>query len=85
MSRLAHDLLTNCLLITYPRRGGPLNHERLTGMGDTPMPLVRVPEPFDHPDYLFELEYDASAVCRDIDGHHCRPSPAAVTRSASGT
>src|SRR6266699_7195797 len=23
-----------------------------------PMPLIRVPEPFDHPDWLFELKHD---------------------------
>ena len=24
----------------------------------SPMPLARMPEPFDHPDWLFELKYD---------------------------
>jgi bifunctional non-homologous end joining protein LigD len=24
----------------------------------TPMPLRRLPEPFDHPDWLYELKYD---------------------------
>ena len=35
-----------------------MKHERLTGMRDMPMPLVRVPEQFDYADWLFELKYD---------------------------
>jgi bifunctional non-homologous end joining protein LigD len=36
-----------------------------------PMPLVRLPEPFDHPDFLFEVKHDGFRVLAHIDGHHC--------------
>jgi bifunctional non-homologous end joining protein LigD len=39
---------------------------------DKPMPLVRVPEPFDHPDWLFELKYDGFRALAYIDSHRCR-------------
>ena len=37
-----------------------------------PMPLVRVPEPFDDPDWLFELKHDGFRALAYIDGHCCR-------------
>src|SRR5262245_18621410 len=37
-----------------------------------PMPLVRLPEPFDHPDWLFELKHDGFRALAYVDGHHCR-------------
>jgi bifunctional non-homologous end joining protein LigD len=37
-----------------------------------PMPLVRIPEPFDHPDWLFELKHDGFRALAHVDGHHCR-------------
>ena len=36
------------------------------------MPLVRLPEPFDHPDWLFELIHDGFRALAYVDGHHCR-------------
>ena len=37
-----------------------------------PMPLVRIPAPFDHPDWLFELKHDGFRALAHVDGHHCR-------------
>jgi hypothetical protein len=37
-----------------------------------PMPLVRIPEPFDHPDWLFELKHDGFRAVAYVDGHHMR-------------
>jgi len=36
------------------------------------MPLVRIPERFDHPDWRFELKYDGFRALAHVDGHHCR-------------
>jgi bifunctional non-homologous end joining protein LigD len=36
------------------------------------MPLVRIPEPFDHPDWLFELKHDGFRALAHVEGHHCR-------------
>jgi bifunctional non-homologous end joining protein LigD len=36
------------------------------------MPLIRVPEAFDHPDWLFELKHDGFRALAVIDGHRCR-------------
>jgi len=36
------------------------------------MPLVRIPEPFDHPDWLFELKHDGFRALAHVDGHLCR-------------
>ena len=36
-----------------------------------PMPLLRLPEPFDHPDWLFEVKHDGFRALAHIDGHHC--------------
>src|SRR5687767_16012320 len=30
-----------------------------------------VPEPFDHPDWLFEVKHDGFRALAHIDGHHC--------------
>ena len=35
------------------------------------MPLLRLPEPFDHPDWLFEVKHDGFRALAHIDGHHC--------------
>jgi bifunctional non-homologous end joining protein LigD len=35
------------------------------------MPLIRVKEPFDHPDWLFELKHDGFRALAVIDGHRC--------------
>ena len=36
------------------------------------MPIVRIPEPFDHPEWLFELRYDGFGALAHVDGHQCR-------------
>jgi len=36
------------------------------------MPLIRVPEAFDHPDCLFELKHDGFRALAHVEGHHCR-------------
>ena len=36
------------------------------------MPLVRIPEPFDHPDWLLEVKYDGFRALAIIEGHTCR-------------
>jgi bifunctional non-homologous end joining protein LigD len=35
------------------------------------MPLVRIPEPFNDPDRIFELKLDGFRSIARIDGHHC--------------
>jgi bifunctional non-homologous end joining protein LigD len=37
-----------------------------------PMPLVRIPEPFDHPDWLFEVKHDGFRALAHVEGHQCR-------------
>jgi hypothetical protein len=32
------------------------------------MPLVRIPEPFDHPDWLFELKHDGFRALTHVEG-----------------
>jgi hypothetical protein len=34
-----------------------------------PMPLVRLAEPFDHPDWLFELKHDGFRALAHIEDH----------------
>jgi bifunctional non-homologous end joining protein LigD len=36
------------------------------------MPLLRAPEPFDHPDWFFELKHDGFRALAIVEGHHCR-------------
>jgi bifunctional non-homologous end joining protein LigD len=36
------------------------------------MPLVRIPEPFDHPDWLYEIKHDGFRALAIIEGHRCR-------------
>jgi bifunctional non-homologous end joining protein LigD len=36
-----------------------------------PMPLVRIPEPFDHLQFVFELKHDGFRALAHIRGHHC--------------
>jgi ATP-dependent DNA ligase len=33
----------------------------------TPMPLGRIPEPFDHPDWVFEIKYDGFRALPYVD------------------
>ena len=35
------------------------------------MPLVAVPEPFDHPDWLFEVKHDGFRALAHVEGHCC--------------
>jgi ATP-dependent DNA ligase len=35
-----------------------------------PMPLVRIPEPFDHDQFVFELKHDGFRALAVIRGHH---------------
>jgi bifunctional non-homologous end joining protein LigD len=37
-----------------------------------PMPLVRIPEPFDHADWLFEVKHDGFRALAYVEGHRCR-------------
>jgi ATP-dependent DNA ligase len=37
-----------------------------------PMPLVRIPEHLDHPDWLFELKHDGFRALAVVEGHCCR-------------
>jgi bifunctional non-homologous end joining protein LigD len=36
-----------------------------------PMPLVRIPEPCDHPDWLFEVKHNGFRALAIIEGHTC--------------
>jgi ATP-dependent DNA ligase len=36
------------------------------------MPLVRIPEPFDDPDWLLEIKHDDFRALAVIEGHTCR-------------
>jgi bifunctional non-homologous end joining protein LigD len=36
------------------------------------MPLLRLAEPFDHADFIFELKHDGFRGLAYIDGHHCQ-------------
>jgi bifunctional non-homologous end joining protein LigD len=36
------------------------------------MPLIRVSDAFDHPDWIFELKHDGFRALAHVDGHHCR-------------
>jgi bifunctional non-homologous end joining protein LigD len=36
-----------------------------------PMPLVRIPEPFDHEQFVFELKHDGFRALAVTRGHHC--------------
>jgi bifunctional non-homologous end joining protein LigD len=37
-----------------------------------PMRLLRIPKPFDHPDWLYEVKFDGFRALAHIDGHHCQ-------------
>jgi ATP-dependent DNA ligase len=36
------------------------------------MPLGRIPEPFDHDEWIYELKLDGFRALAFIEGHHCR-------------
>ena len=40
-------------------------------MSLTPMRLLRIPEPFDSPDFIFEPKLDGFRALAHIRGHHC--------------
>jgi bifunctional non-homologous end joining protein LigD len=37
-----------------------------------PMPLIRIPEPFDHRDCLYEIKHDGFRALAHVEGHSCR-------------
>ena len=37
-----------------------------------PMRLLRIPEPFDHPDFLYEVKFDGFRALAHVNGHHCQ-------------
>jgi ATP-dependent DNA ligase len=36
------------------------------------MRLLRVPEPFDHSDWLYEVKFDGFRALAHVTGHHCQ-------------
>ena len=36
------------------------------------MRLLRIPEPFDHPDWLYEVKFDGCRAVAHVAGHHCQ-------------
>jgi ATP-dependent DNA ligase len=36
------------------------------------MPLVKIPQPFDDPNWLFEIKHDGFRALAIIEGHRCR-------------
>jgi bifunctional non-homologous end joining protein LigD len=37
-----------------------------------PMRLLRVPQPFDHDDFVYDVKHDGFRALAYIDGHHCK-------------
>jgi ATP-dependent DNA ligase len=37
-----------------------------------PMRLLRIPEPFDDPDFLYEVKFDGFRSLAHMNGHHCQ-------------
>jgi hypothetical protein len=37
-----------------------------------PMRLLRIPEPFDHPDFFYEVKFDGFRALAQVAGHHCQ-------------
>jgi hypothetical protein len=35
------------------------------------MRLLRIPQPFDHPDFIFEPKIDGFRALAHVTGHHC--------------
>jgi len=45
---------------------------KLTGVPfSRPMPLVSIPEPFHHPDWLYEIKHDGFRALAIVEGHRC--------------
>src|SRR4051812_33915658 len=38
----------------------------------SPMRLLRIPEPIDHPDFLYEVKHDGFRALAHVQGHHCQ-------------
>ena len=36
------------------------------------MRLLRIPKPFDHPDWLYEVKFDGFRALAHVTGHHCQ-------------
>ena len=50
-----------------------------------PMRLLRIPAPFDHPDWLYEgLKFDGFRALAHVTGHYCQPVCAAGTSRRVG-
>ena len=37
-----------------------------------PMRLLRIPEPFDHSEFLYEVKFDGFRALAHVNGHHCQ-------------
>src|SRR5262245_54122460 len=37
-----------------------------------PMRLLRLPDPFDHEDFVYEVKFDGFRALAHINGHHCQ-------------
>jgi bifunctional non-homologous end joining protein LigD len=50
------------------------------------MRLLRMPEPFNHPDWLYEVKFDGFRALAHVKGHHCQlVSRNGVTRRTPGS
>lgn len=55
------------------------------------MRLLRILEPFDHPDFLYEVKFDGFRSVAHVNGHHCQlismpavaPNATAPTRAGA--
>jgi bifunctional non-homologous end joining protein LigD len=56
--------------VDHPRRHVPESLEGCAALipSFTPMPLARAREPFDHPDWVFELKYDGFRALAFVNG-----------------
>ena len=45
------------------------------------MRLLRIPAPFDHPDFLYEVKFDRFRALAHVHGHHCKQSHAMAIMS----
>jgi bifunctional non-homologous end joining protein LigD len=54
--------------VRYPESVAALSHPAVL----RPMRLLRIPEPFDHPDFLYEVKFDGFRSLAHVTGHHCQ-------------
>lgn len=50
-----------------------------------PMPLVRQPEPFDDPDWIFEVKFDRFRALAYVEDGDCRRPAPGVVRQRGAT